>query len=31
MARGHIYPAERAEGALSGAFQAGNLAVPRDV
>ena len=31
MARGHIYPAEPAEGALSGAFQAGNLAVPRDV
>ena len=26
MARGHIYPAERAEGALGGAFQAGNLA-----
>ena len=31
MARGYIYPAERAEGALGGAFQAGNLAVPRDV
>ena len=31
MARGHIYPAGPAENALGGAFQAGNLAVPRDV
>ena len=31
MARGHIYPAGPAENALGGAFQAGNLAVLREL